>query len=78
MFEGVKTRYQLLLPILDEGFVAQQIVRAVKKDREVLTMPPLVYFIPLLRLLPVKLMDRISNVLGISSTMDEFVGRKGR
>jgi all-trans-retinol dehydrogenase (NAD+) len=78
MFEGVKTRYPLILPILDEGFVAQQIVRAVKKDREVLTMPPLVYFIPLLRLLPVKLMDRISNVLGISSTMDEFVGRKGR
>ena len=78
MFEGVKTRYKLFLPILNEDFVARKIIHAVKKDREVLKMPPLVYIIPLLRLLPVKLMDRISDILGISSTMDEFVGRNGK
>lgn len=78
MFEGVKTRYKLILPILNDDFVAQKIVRAIKKDREVLNMPPLVHLIPLLKLLPVKLMDRVFDVLGISSTMDKFVGRKGR
>ncbi len=76
MFKGVRSKYELILPILDENFVARMIVRAVKNDQAVLKMPPIVYLIPLLRLLPVKLFDMISDILGISSTMDEFVGRR--
>jgi all-trans-retinol dehydrogenase (NAD+) len=76
MFKGVKSKYELILPILDEHFVARRIVRAVKNDCAVLKMPPIVYLLPLLRLLPVKLFDLLADILGISSTMDEFIGRQ--
>ncbi len=76
MFAGVKTRFPRLLPILNEDKVARKIVQAVKKDRAVLKMPWIVYTVPMLRLLPVKMFDWVADFLGVSSTMDEFVGRK--
>lgn len=75
MFQGVKTRFPLLLPILKEGEAAERIVRAIRRNRPRLYMPPIVYTVAGLRLLPVKVMDLISRVLGVTHTMDEFVGR---
>lgn len=75
MFEGVKTRFNFLLPILDQYDVSNKIVKAIKNDRSYLKMPPIVYTVPLLRLLPANIFDMIADILGISSTMDEFVGR---
>jgi len=76
MFDGVKSRFKLILPILDEHKVAQKIVHAVKKDQAVLKMPPIVYALPLLRLLPTKHSDKIMDILGINTAMDEFVGHR--
>lgn len=76
MFEGVKSRHELILPILDENFVARKIVHAVKKDRAVLNMPRILYTVPLLRLLPAKYFDKIADILGINNSMDDFVGRQ--
>lgn len=77
MFEGVKTKYPLLLPILREGYAADRIIGAIQRNRARLWMPPLVYTVPLLRALPVSLMDWIAKFLGVTESMDEFKGRTG-
>jgi all-trans-retinol dehydrogenase (NAD+) len=75
MFEGVKTRFPLLLPILKKEYVVKRIVKAVLKDKKRLIMPRFVYTVFLLRILPVTIMDGIANFLGISHAMDDFKGR---
>jgi all-trans-retinol dehydrogenase (NAD+) len=77
MFEGVKTKYPLLLPILREGYVANRIIGAIQRNRARIWMPPIVYTVPLLRALPVPLMDWIAKFLGVTESMDEFKGRAG-
>jgi all-trans-retinol dehydrogenase (NAD+) len=76
MFEGVKTRFSFLLPIMKEEKAVDEVLRAVERDRAQLHMPLLVHSIPLLRLLPVSWFDAIARFMGISASMDEFVGRK--
>jgi all-trans-retinol dehydrogenase (NAD+) len=78
MFKGVKTRFPLLLPILNEGKVADRIVWAIKKSRKRVVMPWMVYTVWLLRLLPPFFCDFMANFFGINNTMDEFVGREGK
>ena len=75
MFEGVKTRFRLLLPILTPEYAANRIVDAIRRDRRRLIMPRLVYVTWLGRLLPVRLFDAIMEFLGVNQSMDEFVGR---
>lgn len=77
MFAGVKTKYPFLLPILKEGYAADRIIGAIRRDKARLWMPPLVYTVPLLRALPVPLMDWIARFLGVTESMDEFKGRAG-
>lgn len=76
MFEGVKTRFSFLLPILNEEKVVDQILRTVERNRAQLSTPLLVHSIPLLRLLPTSWFDTVARFMGISASMDEFVGRK--
>ena len=78
MFEGVKTRFRLLLPILTPEYAADRIVDAIRRDRPRLIMPRLVYVTWLGRLLPVRVFDAIMDFLGVNRSMDEFVGRAGR
>jgi all-trans-retinol dehydrogenase (NAD+) len=75
MFRGVRTRFSWLLPILDEAYVADRIVDAVKRGRRRLLLPPLVGMVPLLRILPVGLFDWIVTFLGVNASMDDFKGR---
>ncbi len=75
MFEGVKTRFPLLLPILKPDYVAKRIVRAVEKGSKRVILPRFVYSVYLLRLLPVALLDLIADFFGISAAMDGFRGR---
>ncbi|MGA2401976.1 MAG: SDR family oxidoreductase [Syntrophobacteraceae bacterium] len=77
MFEGIQTRFSWLLPMLDQQCVAERIVRAIKKDRRRLLMPPMVYSIWLLRYLPAFAYDFIANLSGINSAMQTFRGRSG-
>ncbi len=76
MFRGVKTRFPWLLPILDEEYVAERIVRAIRRNRRRLLMPRAVHLVPALRVLPLRWFDAIVGFLGINRSMDHFVGRK--
>ena len=77
MFRGVRTRFPWLLPILKENVVAERIVQAIRRNRPRVWMPPLVYLVPLLRILPVGLFDAMATLLGVHSAMDKFAGRAG-
>jgi len=75
MFEGVKTRFGFILPILKQEYVAKRIVKAIKKNWAELLMPRIVYTVPMMRILPTFLFDLICIILGVSASMDEFKGR---
>jgi all-trans-retinol dehydrogenase (NAD+) len=75
MFRGVRSRFPFLLPILEEDDVARRIVRAIETNRRRLVMPWLCHFVPMIRVLPLGLFDRITNFLGVNASMKEFVGR---
>jgi len=75
MFKGVKSRFPILLPILKEDYVAERIVGAIRADKRRLMIPPLVYTIPLMRLLPVGVFDWLATFLGVNASMDKFKGR---
>jgi all-trans-retinol dehydrogenase (NAD+) len=74
MFDGVKSRFSFLLPILREEDVAKRVARAIERDVPRVIMPALVHLVPPLRLLPVGLFDRVADLLGVNASMDEFVG----
>jgi all-trans-retinol dehydrogenase (NAD+) len=76
MFEGVKTRFRWLLPILDPEKVADRVVRAIVKNRRRVVMPRFVYVAWPLRLLPVPIFDYLNDLFGLSHSMDEFKGRR--
>jgi all-trans-retinol dehydrogenase (NAD+) len=77
MFRGVKSRFPLLLPILQEDVVARRVIEAIRRNRPRLCMPPLIYLVPSMRLLPVRMMDWLAGFLGVNASMDEFKGRGG-
>jgi len=75
MFDGVRTRWPLLLPILEEEDVATRVLDAIEAGHRKLVLPPLVNLLPVLRVLPVAVFDRLMDVLGVNRTMDHFTGR---
>jgi all-trans-retinol dehydrogenase (NAD+) len=75
MFEGVKTRFSFLLPILKEEEVAEQVVRAIEKNKRRVVLPRLVRIVPGVRLLPIGVFDAIASFLGVNESMESFVGR---
>lgn len=77
MFDGVHTKWPLLLPILHERHVATKVLDSVEKGRALLVMPPLARTIPLLRALPVRAFDAVADLLGVNQTMAGFTGRPG-
>ena len=76
MFAGVKTRFPLLLPILDAERVSERIVDAIIMRKQRVIMPPLVYATWPLRLLPVSIFDKLATFLGVNDAMNEFQGRR--
>lgn len=77
MFEGVRSRFPLLLPILKEGEVARAVLDGVESGKQQLVLPPLVGLVPPARMLPVRVFDAFCDVMGINQTMDHFTGRAG-
>lgn len=75
MFEGVKVRPGVGLPILSPDYVAEQTVRAIQRDKQEVPLPPRIGLTPVLRFLPTKLFDRIMDLLGVNDSMERFVGR---
>lgn len=78
MFDGVKTRFSWLLPILTPEVVVTRIVRAIQKDRRRLIMPWFIYTGWPIRLLPVSWFDALMSFFGISHSMDDFKGGSGK
>ena len=76
LFEGVRTRIPLLLPILKQDYVVKRITGAILKGKKRLVLPFFVYSVWILRLFPVGFMDAVADFFGISSSMDHFTGRK--
>lgn len=76
MFDGVRTRFPLLLPILREVDVAARMLAAIERDRQQLVLPPLVRLVPALRVLPSAAFDTVIDLFGINHTMDHFQGRQ--
>jgi all-trans-retinol dehydrogenase (NAD+) len=76
MFDGVKTRIPLLLPILKPEYVSRMIVKSVLKNKKVLIMPRFVKSTFILRCLPAGFIDLAAEFFGINNAMDEFKGRK--
>lgn len=75
MFDGVRTKFPRLLPILEETDVSTRVLDAVESGREQLVMPPLVRLVPGVRLLPTRAFDTVMDFLGVNQTMDHFTGR---
>ena len=75
MFEGVQSR----IPILKPKAAALTIVRAIERNKAMVTIPGYIYRVTRLgqALMPVAVFDWFAgSVLGIYKTMEHFVGRK--
>ncbi len=77
MFQGAKTRFPLLLPILEPDYVADKIIKAIQSNRHRLIMPRFVHTTYLVRLFPMSVFDALMGFFGINKSMDEFTGRPG-
>lgn len=77
MFAGVKTRFPILLPILDPEYAVGRIILAIRNDKRRVIMPAFVYAVYAVRLLPVAMFDALMRFFGVSKSMDEFTGRAG-
>jgi all-trans-retinol dehydrogenase (NAD+) len=72
MFAGVGN---LFMPYLKAEYTADMIVEAVRYEQELLIMPRLLYLLPLVRLMPIKITDMIGVLTGTTSAMSHFQGR---
>lgn len=75
MFDGVQTRFPNLLPILREDDVVAKVVSAIEHNRARVVMPPVLYALPLLRMLPARTFDRVMDLFGVNVSMEHFSGR---
>jgi all-trans-retinol dehydrogenase (NAD+) len=75
MFDGVKTRFPRLLPILKPDYVVKKVIHAIQHNKARVIMPRMIQMIYPARLLPTPLFDAIQRFFGINTTMDTFAGR---
>jgi all-trans-retinol dehydrogenase (NAD+) len=75
MMEGVKSRFPRLLPILKQEKVADRVIRAVLQDEQEIRVPFMLNLVPVFRVLPVALFDRVAEFFGVHESMEGFVGR---
>lgn len=75
MFDGVRTRFSWLLPILEPEAVVRRIVKAIHRNHRRVVMPWFIYTGWPMRLLPVTWFDALMGFFGISHSMDHFRGR---
>lgn len=75
MFDGVKSK----IPILDAEAAALTIVKAIEKNKKMLTIPGYIYRLTKFgqAVMPLRVFDWFAgSVLGIYKTMEHFTGRK--
>ena len=76
MFDGVRTRVPLLLPILKPAKVADAVLDSVERGDQRRVLPRFANAVLTLKALPVPLLDAVTEAFGVSSTMDGFTGRR--
>jgi short-subunit dehydrogenase len=77
MFDGVRSR----LPILKPEPAARKIIRAIEKNKKMVTLPGYIYRLTRFAqaVMPIPVFDWFAGqVLGIYSTMEHFTGRKSK
>ncbi|XP_048638799.1 short-chain dehydrogenase/reductase family 16C member 6-like [Marmota marmota marmota] len=71
-----KQRYQFLLPLLEQEYVAQKIFNAILEEQVYLLIPKFAYFAVVLKhLISPKMMIVLGEYLGADTCMDSFKGR---
>ncbi|NXA70749.1 RDHE2 dehydrogenase, partial [Mohoua ochrocephala] len=76
MFDGVKTKWPHVLPILDPEYVAEKIITAIRQNQEMLLIPRILYALYFLKgLLPVKASVLLLDYFGTLDFMNTFKGR---
>jgi len=76
MFAGVQSK---LIPILEPPFVADQVVQAVLREREVLLLPWWSFLLIALKAVMTEpAFMRLSQAFGFNCSMDQFQGRQKR
>lgn len=69
MFEGAKSRWPLLLPILKQDYAADQIVTGILENASYVIMPKIIYLVFLARaVLPTGIQDKIQELLGLTES----------
>jgi len=77
MFEGAKARFPILMPFLEPAHVVDRIMDGVLCNLEMVIIPRnMIVFIILKTVLPVKAFLLLCKFLGVSESMDDFIGRQ--
>ncbi|XP_035887023.1 short-chain dehydrogenase/reductase family 16C member 6-like [Phyllostomus discolor] len=77
MFNGATSKFPLLLPLLEQEYVAQRIVNAILEEQIYLITPRFIYFGMILKqVLPSKMAIALVEYLGIGTCMTSFRGRE--
>lgn len=76
MFDGVKSKWPRVVPVLDPEYVADRIISAVRQNQEILCLPRVSYLCPFFKsLLPVKAFILLLDYLGLLDLMNTFKGQ---
>ncbi|XP_012319039.1 short-chain dehydrogenase/reductase family 16C member 6-like [Aotus nancymaae] len=77
MFEGCTTKYPLLLPILEQEYVAKKILNAILEEQVYLMIPKFLYIALILKqIMSPKMLIAFGDYLGVDTCMASFKGRK--
>lgn len=76
MFDGVRTRFPLLLPILNPQLVVDRIFKTMSGSEQRVILPLFTYSIFLIKILPPFVFDKLLSFFGINSSMEKFKGRE--
>lgn len=76
MFDGIKSKWPHVLPILDPEYVAERIITAIRQNQEMLFISRIIYVLCFLKsFLPVKASVLLLDYFGNLDLMNTFKGR---
>eukprot|EP01013_Petalomonas_cantuscygni_P004640 TRINITY_DN15030_c0_g1_i1.p1 TRINITY_DN15030_c0_g1~~TRINITY_DN15030_c0_g1_i1.p1 ORF type:complete len:324 (+),score=63.26 TRINITY_DN15030_c0_g1_i1:124-1095(+) len=76
LFHGIRQNWfvRLVMPILEDTYVADRIVTAIERCEPLVQMPFMIWLTPLFRLLPPPLVAFAQDTFGLTRAMDTFAG----
>jgi all-trans-retinol dehydrogenase (NAD+) len=75
MFDGVKTRFSFLLPILKPQDVCRRLIKSIETGEQRVILPWFIYSVFIIKVFPPQVFDWLLTFFGVNSSMDEFKGR---